>query len=111
MASKWPTGPRKLYSDAVRYWKEPQWTAAELTSKRLRATIRLLALEERLQELGLGALPQHVVAAMRVLSDYQEMNNPKYYRKSKGPDGREMRARGKGRPRSHLGPGDTPDIL
>ena len=79
----WPSrgsrSPRHLYQDAVRYFRDERWTRPRLLSKRLRLVIRLIALEERCQALGVGALPPRIMATLRLLSDYQEAGRKRYY--------------------------------
>ena len=74
-----PSSPRRLYLDAVRYYQKPQWDRPRLLSKRLRSVLRLIALEERLQELNAGALPPQVMLTLRMLSGYKNATSVRYY--------------------------------
>ena len=51
-----------------------------MLSKRLRMVIRLIALEERLQQQNAGALPPQVMMTLRLLSDYKEARRKKNYK-------------------------------
>lgn len=81
-----PSGPRRLYDQAKRDYAS--WERPDLLSKRLRMVIRLIALEEKCQELGVGALPPQIMLTLRLLSDYREATRKRYYRKR---DGRTLR--------------------
>lgn len=72
----------ELYDLAVRQYRP--WKLPSLLSKRLRMMIRMIALEERCQEYGAGAIPPQVMMTMRLLSDYREKGQKRYYRKAAG---------------------------
>lgn len=68
-----PQIPRRLYHGALReYGDRSHWTRANLASKRVRLILRLLAIEETLQQRSMGILPPRVMESLRILSDYQE---------------------------------------
>lgn len=48
--------------------------------------IRVLAIESVLQEQQAGAIPPRVLAALRVLSDYKEARQKKYYQGKVTPE-------------------------
>ena len=68
-----------MYLEAKAYYAKPQWTRPALLSKRLRTVLRLIALEERLQELQAGALPPRIMLTLRLLSGYENATSIKYY--------------------------------
>lgn len=75
--SKYPRirTPYDLYDDAKRYYHRPdQYERSVLLSKRLRMTIRLIALEEVCQEMDVGAIPPQVMSVLRLLCDFKEMH-------------------------------------
>ena len=88
--------PASLYAAARTYFNKPEHDRAWLTSKRFRLILRIIALEERLQQLGSGAIPPQVMLTMRLLADFNggvHSNDPrnnaptqegrKHYRKAK----------------------------
>lgn len=86
--------PYDYYDDALRYFRRPaQYERSLLLSKRLRMTIRLIALEEVCQELDVGAIPPTVMSTLRLLCDFKEMHGKhgnrglKFYK----PSGRSRR--------------------
>ena len=66
-------GTSQQYRVALRYFRQPQWTKAALEAKRVRSIVRLLALEERAIELGLGVLPARTMEVLRMLTGYRDV--------------------------------------
>lgn len=72
--------PLLLYVKARAFYNQPKWNRSQLVSKRLRMVIRLIAMEEVCQDLGVGALPPRIMVTLRLLSGYKAATHKRYYR-------------------------------
>lgn len=79
-----PQSASQLYATSVYRFSSVRYTRAAIASQRLRSILMLIAVEERAQELGIGALPPVLMTQLRLFGDYKNATAPSHYRPRKG---------------------------